>query len=323
MILADKILNLRKSNGWSQEDLAEKLHVSRQSISKWESAAAIPDINRILEMADIFGVTTDYLLKDELETLEYSDTDSLDAKRLIGVSEVNEFINAQQVKARQIGLGVMLCILAPILVVILPVWAESSGNFSENLAVVIGLVALFCLIGPAVAIFIFSGQGSMRFDYIEEGAFDLDYGVSGIIKDQKMRYQRSYTRTVMVAVMLLIFSAVPLITVAILLENDVLTVLFVGVLLATISIAVRLLIIAGMRNSSYDQLLKEGEYAPASIEAEKKTGHIAALYWPLVTAGYLLWSFLTMDWHITWLVWPIAGVLFGAISAMVNMFSKE
>lgn len=65
MILADKILNLRKSLGWSQEELAEKMNVSRQSVSKWESAAAIPDINRILELASIFGVTTDYLLKDD------------------------------------------------------------------------------------------------------------------------------------------------------------------------------------------------------------------------------------------------------------------
>ncbi len=73
MILAEKILALRKSNGWSQEELAEKIHVSRQSISKWESAAAIPDINRILELAKLFEVTTDYLLKDDIEKTEYSD----------------------------------------------------------------------------------------------------------------------------------------------------------------------------------------------------------------------------------------------------------
>ena len=53
MILADKILQLRKANGWSQEELAEKLNVSRQSVSKWESASAIPDINRILELSKI------------------------------------------------------------------------------------------------------------------------------------------------------------------------------------------------------------------------------------------------------------------------------
>ncbi|MBQ2558898.1 MAG: helix-turn-helix transcriptional regulator, partial [Lachnospiraceae bacterium] len=65
MILADKIIDERKKNGWSQEDLADKLGVSRQSVSKWESAQSIPDLQRILEMSKLFGVSTDYLLKDE------------------------------------------------------------------------------------------------------------------------------------------------------------------------------------------------------------------------------------------------------------------
>ena len=67
MILADKITDLRKKNGWSQEELAGMLDVSRQSISKWESAQSTPDMNRILKMSEVFGVSTDYLLKDELE----------------------------------------------------------------------------------------------------------------------------------------------------------------------------------------------------------------------------------------------------------------
>ena len=66
MILADKIIQLRKKNGWSQEELAEKLNVTRQSVSKWESAQSIPDLQKILQLSQIFEVSTDYLLKDEL-----------------------------------------------------------------------------------------------------------------------------------------------------------------------------------------------------------------------------------------------------------------
>lgn len=72
MIIADKIVKLRKSKGWSQEELAEKIEVSRQSVSKWESANSIPDINRIIELAKLFEVTTDYLLKDDIEEIELS-----------------------------------------------------------------------------------------------------------------------------------------------------------------------------------------------------------------------------------------------------------
>ena len=67
MILADKIIEERKKNGWSQEELAEKLSVSRQAVSKWESAQSIPDLQKIIRLAELFDVTTDYLLKDEIE----------------------------------------------------------------------------------------------------------------------------------------------------------------------------------------------------------------------------------------------------------------
>lgn len=69
MILAEKIMQLRKKNGWSQEELAEQLNVSRQSVSKWESAQSIPDLNKILAMSELFGVSTDYLLKDDAEEI--------------------------------------------------------------------------------------------------------------------------------------------------------------------------------------------------------------------------------------------------------------
>ena len=67
MILAEKIMKLRKQNGWSQEELAAKLNVTRQSVSKWESRASIPDLDKILKLSELFGVSTDYLLKDEMD----------------------------------------------------------------------------------------------------------------------------------------------------------------------------------------------------------------------------------------------------------------
>ncbi len=67
MILADKIIALRKAKGWSQEELAERLDVTRQSVSKWEGAQSAPDLERIVRMSELFGVCTDYLLKDEME----------------------------------------------------------------------------------------------------------------------------------------------------------------------------------------------------------------------------------------------------------------
>ena len=65
MTFSEKIINLRKSHGWSQEDFAEKLNVSRQAISRWENNSALPDAMNILQISKLFGVTTDYLLNDD------------------------------------------------------------------------------------------------------------------------------------------------------------------------------------------------------------------------------------------------------------------
>ena len=69
-MLADKIITLRKKNGWSQEELADKTGVSRQAVSKWETSQAFPDVDKILQLSSLFGVTTDYLLKDDITNEE-------------------------------------------------------------------------------------------------------------------------------------------------------------------------------------------------------------------------------------------------------------
>ena len=70
MTFSDKLIALRKKAGWSQEELAERLNVSRQSVSKWESAQSMPDIDKILQLSSLFSVTTDCLLKDTQDTMD-------------------------------------------------------------------------------------------------------------------------------------------------------------------------------------------------------------------------------------------------------------
>ena len=67
MKLSDKLIELRKEKGWSQEDFAEKLDVSRQAISRWENGTALPDAQNLLRISRLFNVTVDYLLNDDYE----------------------------------------------------------------------------------------------------------------------------------------------------------------------------------------------------------------------------------------------------------------
>lgn len=74
MKLSDKLIELRKSKGWSQEDFAEKLDVSRQAISRWENETAQPDVQNILRISKIFNVSADYLLNEDYENETYIST---------------------------------------------------------------------------------------------------------------------------------------------------------------------------------------------------------------------------------------------------------
>lgn len=115
MILADKIIELRKKNNWSQEELAAKLGVSRQAVSKWESVQSIPDLERILKMSTLFGVSTDTLIKDEIELSSAPVYDTEDAEhplRVLSMEEANAYLALKEKGARPIAFGVMLCVMA-------------------------------------------------------------------------------------------------------------------------------------------------------------------------------------------------------------------
>jgi len=143
MILADKIIRLRKKNGWSQEEFAEKMDVSRQAVSKWESSQVIPSIEKILQMASLFGVTTDYLLKDEIENEEFTNDSSEECVKRITIEEANTYLNLRKRASWLIALATFLCILSPIPLIFLSAASEvPKFNVSETSMCMLGLCAL-------------------------------------------------------------------------------------------------------------------------------------------------------------------------------------
>ena len=96
MTLAEKIIRLRKEQGWSQEELAHRLEVSRQAVSKWESMASVPDLDKILKLSQLFGVSTDYLLKDDAaeETGFVADEETPDRGRTVTMEEANAYLRS-------------------------------------------------------------------------------------------------------------------------------------------------------------------------------------------------------------------------------------
>ena len=335
MILADKLIDLRKKNGWSQEDLAEKLEVSRQSISKWEGAQSIPDMNRILKLSEIFGVSTDYLLKDELgpesigsEAVSTPDTDL--PVRQVSMEEATAFLAHRTHAARRIAIGVTLCILSPILLIILCGLQEAGRlALSETQALGIGLITLILLVGAAVALFVTTGLKGSRFAYLEKEQIETAYGVDGMVKDRREKFRCSYNLRLTIGILLCVLSVLP-VFLAFLFGADAkdsdlagLVPVTVGALLLIVSIGVHLIVHSAMLWGGYQMLLEEGGYSRAQKTENKRNETISTVYWCAATAGYLAWSFLTNDWHITWIVWPIAGVLFGLVLAIAKAIRNK
>ncbi len=315
MILADKIIELRKKNGWSQEEFAEKMNVSRQAVSKWEGALSTPDLGRILQMADLFGVSTDYLLRDEMEQETPAQGGAQESPvRRVSMEEANEFLSLQAHLAKRIALGVMLCILSPVVLI--------SCSSLGDAAVIGGVVVLLALVAAAVAIFINAGMQGEPWEFLEKEEFETEYGVIGMVRERQKNFKPQFVRNITAGVVLCILSPIPLIASA-LAENGILTVQMVSLLLGIVSVAVSLFIRVGMPWDAMQQLLQEGEYTKAEKRMSRVTEPIAGVYWTIVAAIYLAWSFVGGNWGTTWVVWPIAGVAFVAIMSVAEMLEKR
>ena len=327
MILADKIIENRKKNGWSQEDLADKLGVSRQSVSKWEGAQAIPDMKKILQMAELFGVTTDYLLKDEIEETSLIETpvsDYVEEEETpirVSMEEANGFLEHNEKAASVISTGVMLCILSPMPLLLLLGLADMGKlPFSDEIAVMLGVIIILLMVACGVTLFIMTGLKGKPYEYLETKKIDTDYGVSGMAKERKAKYASTHAKLLVPGIALCIISAIPLLMSvmfgAMSTElNGVPAIIGAGLILAMIAIGVKLIVLTCIRQGGFEKLLEEGDYTRLNKKASKWDG----IYWAIVVAIYLTWSFITMNWQMTWIVWPIAGVTFAAYKEIIKM----
>lgn len=312
MILADKIIEERKKNGWSQEELANKLGVSRQAVSKWESAGAIPDLKRILQMSELFGVTTDYLLKDEIEEEplnEYTETNTIK----VSMEEANQYLDMKSKGSRIVANATSLCILSPVPLIVLGTMTE------DHILIGFSLVLLLVLVAIAVYLFVNYGLRESHMQHLEKEIFETEYGVPGMVRERREQYEPTFTRNIAIGVVLCILSVIPTIMAGVMEVEDYMSGISVGLLLIIVSIGVNILIRAGMIKSSYDTLLQEGEYTIEEKNLKKKTDSFSGAYWCLIVAIYLGWSFWTNKWKFTWIIWPVAGVLYATVLGMVKM----
>ena len=321
MTMGEKLIQLRKRECWTQDDLAEKLDVSRQSVSKWEGDLAAPAIDKLLELSRLYGVSTDYLLKDELDLPGAAEAAAPEEPvlRQVTLEEAQSFVALKEASAKPFALAVALCILSPVCLILLG-GLSAIRPVREQIAMAVGLAVLFVFVVPAVAVFVRWGMKLDRYEYLEKEVFTPAPGVEALARDGMDRDRETHSRRMVTGVCLCVASAVPIL-VCVAAESEFLLTCGIGLLLAIVAAGAYLIVSVSIPWGAYQMLLQEGDYAP-----EKKAPWRRAVtggYWCLVTAGYLAWSFISKRWDFTWIVWPVAAVLFAALAVAVELTEKR
>lgn len=360
MLLSEKIMSLRKRNGWSQEELAQQLGVSRQSVSKWESMTSIPDIQKIMSMSELFGVSTDYLLKDELEELPAtamnasdsitgatasaakSATTSDDASASktvvptlsVSLETATEYLDAVARTSRPTSFAITLFILGPALLVSLATYSEDALYFdptriSPDALGIAGVCLMMLFIAAGVGLLILQDMKLVKFKQFKKANLELQYGVEAAVRrraesNESLRYMQQAA-----GFCLTILSAIPFL-IALYLGAGL--TFAIGFLAAAIlvSLGVYLLVYSGILRDGYRVLLQEGNFSHDEKSSKKdrestalRYRSIAKAYFSTITLLYVGYSFITNDWRSSWIIWPISGFLYHIIINVLNALKKK
>lgn len=330
MTFSEKISALRKQKGWSQEELAEKLMVTRQAVSKWESAQSMPDLDKLVQLSEALGVSTDYLLKDEqAQSAPVPATAEQTVKpRHVTQEEAKRFLQLQMAAIPKTTLGVALCVWSPIALIGLPVLRSTlNWGFPEEICSGIGLCVLLVMVAAGVALLLTASGKLREFEYLEREPIETDNGA----REQALHMQREMasfcTRQNTIGVVLCILSVLPLFALMCVPGvPDGYYSLAVCALLLLVGIACLLLVRTGSMRGAVDKLLEQGDYTRENKAKSRFVGAVSAAYWLVVTAVFLFYTFGPNgngQPQYSWFIWAIAGVLYGALMAALSVYRKK
>ena len=326
MIFADKLILLRKKAGWSQEELAEQMDITRQSVSKWEGAQSVPDLEKMIRLSELFGVSTDYLLKDEIEEAEQlNSSNDIPTLRRVSMEEANAFLSIKSKTAKTIAYATFSCILSPIALLMLGAINESTpGILNEDIAGGIGMIVLIIFAAISAVMFVLSGNKTALFAYLEKEKFETEYGVRGMVKERKAQYKDLHTKNNIAGTCLCITALIPLFVGAIIdADNDLFLTIMLSLSFLIAGVGVICFIKTGIIWESYEKLLQEGEYSIENKEKPSIATAVYTAYWIIATAIYLGYSLSSNNWGQSWIIWVVAGVMFPAIIAITNAFDRK
>ncbi len=354
MKLAEKIYQERRKLGLSQEQFAEQMDISRQAVSKWESGQSMPDLDKIVVMSQIFGVSTDYLLKEDdnaqaesyhteymddnvdvfahnKESESYTSYESQEEQvslKELSMEEVASYQKTHISSTKQIALGVFLCIIGVVLTEL--TMLLSVNLFFVNGDALEGFPMLIC-VTIAVALFVPAGMALSKYEYMEKIPFVLPQGEKERLEVEMESFQRKFATGITAGVVCILLGVLSAACMEYLTEvtgNKMWDESGSTISLLTfVAAGVYVLVRCGMKMGMYNVLLQKEDYSVSKKQnlrnKDSVMGLVAGVYWCLITAVFLAYSFITGDWGRSWIVWPVAGCVFGAIATFIVLSESK
>lgn len=299
MSFAENLLFLRKQKDITQEQLAEQLEVSRQSVSKWESGQSYPEMEKLLQICSMFHCSMDTLMQGDIRKTFSEDIYGYDRQK----NQFSKWISA--------GIGLILLGISVMM------FLTSAGMNEEYAAVV-----FFTLLIIAVMVMVVMGLQMEQFSKKHPVIEDF------YTEEEKDQAYRKFTVRIAVGVGLILVGLLVQLAGGVALDEAVLSraaavqreTILDAVFMLIISVAVPILTYAGMQKAKYDieKYNKEGNPSPERKKQNVLKGKVCGCIMLLATCVYLFWSFTTNNWGVTWVVYPIAGILCGVAALVLS-----
>ena len=292
MNFAENLQNLRKKKNMTQDELAEKLQVSRQAVSKWESGSGYPETEKIISICDIFNCSMDELIKEKISLDENDNYDLIMSK-----------------SAKQVAIAVTLILLGVSVFLTIVGFVPDVEQYS-----LIGICAILLGVAFAVPLFIINGSKIEEFKkknpilnnvYTEN---ELEVGKAKYIK-----FTAIGISIILIGVMIMML----LLGLKIGGEESSLP---VAILMYFITIGTSIIVYASNMKEKFDISRYNKENTIEYKEIKNKVGKICGIIMLITTIIFLIWGFTLNMWEINWMVYPIGGILCGIISII---FEKD
>ncbi len=332
MSFSENLQYLRRTNKITQEQLAEELNVSRQSVSKWETGEAYPETEKIIMLCDKFDVTMDALLRgDVTQNAEKDNNEAIG--EIISNSEIQnemnseteaklkrntatkiEFIKHIDKFSRRIAIGVTLIIISAALAIIFIGGSRGGRGPSEPLRIVIGIAAIIC---TCVAVFLFISSGISRENF-QRRSPEMDEVLS---EEEKNVFGKKFAVKMASFISALIIAPIALaVTVNVAKIEGYDGLIAAAVFMFVISFIIGGIVYLGIQHQKFDikEYNRESRLRRRHDSPNNIYDAVCGAIMLTATGVFLLIGFVWNLWHPGWVVFPLGGI----ICAIISIFQK-